>query len=115
MTLANEPADEWQAEFTLTRMFAAPRDLVFRIWTDSKYVALWWGVDGATDPVCELDARPGGRWRIEKPPRYVDAVEDVHRRHNRRRKGESAQRRRPGDELDHLDIKRPCSPSQRQR
>ena len=65
MTLANEPADQWQAEFTLTRVFAAPRDPVFRIWTDSKYVALWWGVDGATNPVCELDVRPGGRWRID--------------------------------------------------
>ena len=65
MTRANDRADEWQAEFTLTRLFAAPRELVFRIWTDPKYVALWWGVEGATNPVCELDVRPGGRWRID--------------------------------------------------
>jgi len=65
MTLANDRADEWPAEFTLTRVFEARRELVFRIWTDPKYVALWWGVEGATNPVCELDVRPGGRWRID--------------------------------------------------
>jgi uncharacterized protein YndB with AHSA1/START domain len=65
MTLANDRADEWQAEFTLTRVFEAPREVVFRIWTDPKYVALWWGIEGATNPVCELDVRPGGRWRID--------------------------------------------------
>lgn len=65
MTLANDRIDEWQAEFTLTRVFAAQRDLVFRIWTDPKYVALWWGIEGSTNPVCELDVRPGGRWRID--------------------------------------------------
>ena len=65
MTLANDRADEWQAEFTLTRVFDAPRELVFRIWTDPKYVALWWGIEGATNPECELDVRPGGRWRID--------------------------------------------------
>ena len=65
MTPANDRADQWPAEFTLTRVFDAPRDLVFRIWTDPKYVALWWGIEGATNPRCELDVRPGGRWRID--------------------------------------------------
>ena len=48
----------------LSRFFAAPRSLVFRIWTDARYVALWWGVEGATNPICEMDVRPGGSWRI---------------------------------------------------
>ena len=65
MTLANDRADAWAAEFTLTRVLKAPRALVYRIWTDPKYVALWWGIAGATNPVCELDVRPGGRWRID--------------------------------------------------
>jgi uncharacterized protein YndB with AHSA1/START domain len=46
-------------------MFKAPRTLLYRIWTDPKYVALWWGIEGTTNPVCELDVRPGGRWRID--------------------------------------------------
>lgn len=64
MTLANDRANEDRAEFRLTRVFSAPRDLVFRIWTDPKYVAIWWGIEGSTNPVVELDVRPGGRWRI---------------------------------------------------
>jgi uncharacterized protein YndB with AHSA1/START domain len=50
------PADELQ----LTRLFDAPRPLVFAAWTDAKHLARWWGPHGFTNPVCELDARPGG-------------------------------------------------------
>lgn len=73
-------------EITITRVFHAPRDLVFRVWTDPSYVAQWWGVDGSTNPVCELDVRPGGSWRIDMrtpdgmvyPNRgvYLDVVEN---------------------------------------
>ncbi|MGY4396789.1 uncharacterized protein YndB with AHSA1/START domain [Sphingomonas sp. UYAg733] len=49
---------------SLTRIFNAPRDLVYRLWTDPGYVSLWWGIAGATNPVCEMDVRPGGKWRI---------------------------------------------------
>src|SRR5215213_9477986 len=52
-------------EFTLTRVFDAPRDLVYQVWTNPRYVSLWWGVEGADNPVCELDVRPGGQWRID--------------------------------------------------
>ncbi len=63
MALPNEPVAA--REFGLTRVFDAPRDLVYRVWTDPRYVALWWGIDGATNPRCELDVRPGGVWRID--------------------------------------------------
>jgi uncharacterized protein YndB with AHSA1/START domain len=51
-------------EFTLTRIFDAPRETVFRAWTDPKQLAKWWGPKGFTNPVCEFDARPGGAIRI---------------------------------------------------
>jgi uncharacterized protein YndB with AHSA1/START domain len=63
MALANEGAGTH--EFELSRVFDAPRALVFKVWTDPRYVASWWGIDGATNPVCELDVRPGGSWRID--------------------------------------------------
>jgi len=63
--MTTEPHRPHSRELTLTRAFDAPRDLVFKVWTDPKYVALWWGVDEATNPRCELDVRPGGRWRID--------------------------------------------------
>jgi uncharacterized protein YndB with AHSA1/START domain len=51
-------------EIVITRAFDAPRSLVFAAWTDPKHVAEWWGPHGFTNPVCELDVRPGGAMRI---------------------------------------------------
>jgi uncharacterized protein YndB with AHSA1/START domain len=53
-----------QREVTMTRVFDAPRSLVFQMWTDPGHVAQWWGPAGFTNPVCEIDARPGGTMRI---------------------------------------------------
>ena len=48
----------------LTRVFDAPRALVFRCWTEAKLLARWWGPEGFTSPVCEVNARLGGAVRI---------------------------------------------------
>jgi uncharacterized protein YndB with AHSA1/START domain len=45
---------------TITRVFDAPRKVVFAAWTDPKQMAQWWGPTGFTNPVCEMDVRPGG-------------------------------------------------------
>ena len=47
-------------EVTITRTFNAPRDLVYKAWTDPALLAQWWGPSGFTNPVCEMDVRPGG-------------------------------------------------------
>lgn len=49
-----------ECEVSLTRIFDAPRDLVFKTWTEPKHMARWWGPRGFTNPVCELDVRVGG-------------------------------------------------------
>ena len=46
----------------ITRDFDAPRDLVWETITDPKHVAVWYGGPGFTNPVCEMDLRPGGAW-----------------------------------------------------
>lgn len=51
--------------FTLEREFRAPVSLAWQLWTQPAYVAMWWGIKGCTIPVCELDVRPGGLWRID--------------------------------------------------
>ena len=51
-------------EVTLTRDFDAPPSLVFQMWTEAKHLAKWWGPHGFTNPVCDIDARPGGAIRI---------------------------------------------------
>ncbi|MGH7532725.1 MAG: SRPBCC domain-containing protein [Gemmatimonadales bacterium] len=48
-------------EITVTRTFEAPRDLVYQAWIDPKHLAAWWGPAGFTNPVCEVDARVGGK------------------------------------------------------
>jgi hypothetical protein len=51
-------------ELVIARVFDAPRSLAFSAWTSPNHVAQWWGPHGFTNPVCELDARPGGAIRI---------------------------------------------------
>ncbi|HUD11244.1 MAG TPA: SRPBCC domain-containing protein [Candidatus Saccharimonadia bacterium] len=51
-------------ELTLTRVFDAPRELVFRAWTDPELLAQWWGPNGVTNPVSEVEARVGGAMHI---------------------------------------------------
>lgn len=51
-------------DLILNRVFNAPRERVFRAWIDPQMLAQWWGPEGYDAPVCELDARPGGAWRV---------------------------------------------------
>jgi len=48
-------------ELTLTRIFGAPRDLVFKAWTDPKLVEQWWAPKGVTNQINEWSAHPGGK------------------------------------------------------
>ena len=45
----------------VTRVFDAPRELVWKAWTDAKYVMQWWGPKGFTSPACKMDVRVGGK------------------------------------------------------
>ena len=53
-------------EITLTRLFDAPRHLVFEAMSKPEHIKRWWGNlgDGYSVPVCEVDLRVGGRWRF---------------------------------------------------
>ena len=52
-------------ELLTTRVFDAPRELVFKAWTERERLQRWWGPKGFTNPVCEVDVRPGGAIRID--------------------------------------------------
>ena len=52
-----------EREIVLTRVFDAPRELVFEAMTKPEHVVHWFGPHGWTLSVCEIDLRPGGRWR----------------------------------------------------
>ena len=53
-------------EIRMTRLFDAPRSLVFEAFTKPEHVKRWWGQlgEGYSVPVCEIDLRVGGRWRF---------------------------------------------------
>ena len=53
-------------EFTLTRVFDAPPELVFKAYTEPEQLARWWGPEGMSAPASsiELDPRPGGVFRL---------------------------------------------------
>jgi uncharacterized protein YndB with AHSA1/START domain len=53
-------------EIRMTRLFDAPRHLVFEAMTKPQHVKRWWGClgKGYSVPVCEIDLRPGGAWRF---------------------------------------------------
>ena len=51
-------------EIVMTRLFDAPRELVFKAYTDPAMVPHWWGQRGATTTVDKMDVRPGGAWRF---------------------------------------------------
>jgi uncharacterized protein YndB with AHSA1/START domain len=72
-TKNNVPEDYAGREFIISRDFDAPRELVFEAWTDPKHLAQWWGPKGFTNPVCEWDARPGGKiYDVMRAPNGVD-------------------------------------------
>jgi uncharacterized protein YndB with AHSA1/START domain len=50
-------------EIVVSRLFDAPRELVWAAWTDPEQVVEWWGPKGFTTTIHEMDVRPGGTWR----------------------------------------------------
>lgn len=57
-----EPSSD--REIVSTRLLDAPLDLVWAAHTDPQRVAHWWGPNGFTNTIHEMDARPGGKWRL---------------------------------------------------
>jgi hypothetical protein len=51
-------------EIKIERVFDAPRDRVFAVYTDPELIPEWWGPRGTTAVVDQMDARPGGSWRF---------------------------------------------------
>ena len=51
-------------EIVLSRVYEAPRELVFAAWTDPRHLAQWWGPNGFTTTTHAFDMRPGGVWRF---------------------------------------------------
>src|SRR5580692_2089725 len=51
-----------EREISITRILNAPKELVFEVWTDPKHQSEWWGPNGFTNTLKQMDLRPGGKW-----------------------------------------------------
>lgn len=68
-------------ELVITRVFDAPRALVFTAWTRPEMAARWWGPQGFVTLSCTMDVRPGGSWRLSmrSPEGRVHTRQGVYR------------------------------------
>ncbi len=67
------------AVIVMRRTFDAPRDILWEALTEPRHVVKWYGGKGFENPVCEMDVRPGGRWRhtMRTPDGVEHAMEFV--------------------------------------
>jgi uncharacterized protein YndB with AHSA1/START domain len=63
------PAAAAAVGVTITRIFDAPRELVWKAWTEPEHFIRWWGPKIFTSPSCDIDLRVGGKflWCMEWP------------------------------------------------
>ena len=74
MTAATGIREEGERELIVTRTFAAPRELVYRSWTEPERITKWWGPEGFDTEIREMDVRPGGAWHYcMRSPEWGDA------------------------------------------
>lgn len=65
--MTDSPISTWSLdrEIVLSRVYDAPRELVFEAWTDARHLCEWFGPTGYTCTTREADIREGGRWRFD--------------------------------------------------
>jgi uncharacterized protein YndB with AHSA1/START domain len=51
-------------ELTISRIVNAPRELVWKVWTDPEHIKNWWGPNGFTNTIFQMDVQPGGIWEF---------------------------------------------------
>jgi uncharacterized protein YndB with AHSA1/START domain len=71
MNAKNSSKKEQAEQVLITRVFDAPRDLVFKSWTDCERLTRWWGPKAFTSPVCKID-RPEGSFHYNIARLYQD-------------------------------------------
>jgi len=60
----NNPADVANCEIVTTRVFDAPREMLFRAWLEAEHLSKWWGPLGFTTTFHEFNPKPGGIWKF---------------------------------------------------
>jgi uncharacterized protein YndB with AHSA1/START domain len=64
MATATSTADTSDREIVISRVFDAPRELVWQAFTEPAHLLEWWGPRGFTTRTHRMDLKPGGEWRF---------------------------------------------------
>ncbi len=64
MNERSEATSTADREIVVSRVITAPGELVFDAWIDPEHIGQWWGPNGFTTTIHEMDVRPGGVWRF---------------------------------------------------
>jgi uncharacterized protein YndB with AHSA1/START domain len=62
--MAGNESNDPDREIVIERIVNAPRELVWRAWTEADQIAKWWGPNGFTTTIHEMHVRVGGVWRF---------------------------------------------------
>ncbi len=62
--MENKKNDTRDRELILSRKLDAPVELVWEVWTKPEHIAQWWGPNGFTNTISQMDVRPGGEWNL---------------------------------------------------
>ena len=60
--MQNQENNTADREITISRLFNAPIDLVWEVWTNPEHIKNWWGPNGFTNTIFTMDVQPGGIW-----------------------------------------------------
>jgi len=56
--------DTANRELVISRVFNAPKELVWKVWTEPEHIKQWWGPNGFTNTILQMDVKPGGVWDL---------------------------------------------------
>jgi uncharacterized protein YndB with AHSA1/START domain len=51
-------------ELSISRVVNAPRELVWKVWTEPEHIKHWWGPSGFTNTISKMDVKPDGEWEF---------------------------------------------------
>ncbi|XDD49626.1 SRPBCC family protein [Leptospira sp. WS92.C1] len=63
-SIINNQTSTSDREISTKRVFDAPRELVWQVWTDPNHVGNWWGPNGFTNTIETMEVKPGGVWKF---------------------------------------------------
>lgn len=63
-SLNNQKSNTADREIATSRVFDAPRELVWKVWTDPNHIGNWWGPNGFTNTIETMEVKPGGVWKL---------------------------------------------------